>query len=63
MDVTGFSVQSQLAVIGLRAERQQQQVMAQVVINAAESAKQIGAQTAASPAQPASGGRLVDVTA
>lgn len=61
MDVTGFSVQSQLAMIGMRAERQQQQVMAEVVINAAESAKQTGAAALASPSQPASGGRLVDM--
>lgn len=63
MDVTGFSVQSQLAMIGMRAARQQEQVMAQVVVNAAENAKQIGAQALASPAQPASGGRLLDVKA
>jgi hypothetical protein len=61
MDVTGFSPQSQLAMIGLRATRQQEQVMAQVVINAAESARQIAGSSLAAPAGTT--GKIVDVTA
>ncbi|HEV7369607.1 hypothetical protein [Arenibaculum sp.] len=64
MDVTGFSPQSQLAMIGLRATRQQEQVMAQVVMNAAEGARQIAGSSLATPAKGASAtGRLLDVTA
>lgn len=64
MDVTGFSPQSQLAMIGLKAARQQEQVMAQVVTNAVEGAKQVASSSLASPAQgAAASGRLLDVTA
>lgn len=61
MDVTGFSPQSQLAMIGLRATRQQEQVVAQVVINAAENARQVAGSSLATPAKAT--GKIVDVTA
>ncbi len=56
-DLRGIEPKNQLAMVGLKAAMQQQQVVAQVVTAAAEGASQL----ASSPASDPNRGRTLDI--